>query len=144
MQFVHPLLVRCAIEYRPRDGQTGPVFRDEFILTPDGVLSTVTKIAGGDEPWGVTWPLIVNDGAPLQRSHTAATQSVQYPGFGDRQNFISLNAGAEFVSEAALRSTFGDLEPIRVTTGENSSRTFVYPSGVGDPDAEAVRKSFGI
>jgi len=68
VQFVHPLIVRCAIEYRPKAGQSGPAFRDEFIITPDGVLSTVKPESPGSTQWGVTWPILENDGAPLERS----------------------------------------------------------------------------
>lgn len=144
VQFVHPLLIRCAIEYHPRAGQTGPTFRNEFVLTPDGVLSTVTKTSAEDQLWGVTWPLMLNDGAPVNRSHTASIQSAAYPGSSSQENFISLNTGTEFATEPALRSTFGDLEPVRVTTTQKSSQTFVYPSIATDPDAESVRKSFTI
>ena len=35
---MHPLLVRCAVDYRPKKGEGGPTFRNEFTLTPDGVL----------------------------------------------------------------------------------------------------------
>ncbi len=62
VQFVHPLLVRCALTYRPKAGQNGPTFRDELTVTPDGVLSIVRKTSPGELRWGVTWPLLENDG----------------------------------------------------------------------------------
>ena len=37
VQFTHPLLVRCAIDYAPFHG-AGPSFRQEFILTPEGIF----------------------------------------------------------------------------------------------------------
>jgi len=40
VEFVHPLLVRCAINYRPLDG-TGPTFHHGFVVTPDGVLANL-------------------------------------------------------------------------------------------------------
>jgi hypothetical protein len=46
--------------------------------------------------------------------------------------------------EKLLRSTYGDLRPIRVTVNGEKNRTLIYPRGAGDPDAEAVRKSFAI
>jgi len=55
-QFVHPLLVRCASITISRPGLTGPSFRNEFTLTPDGVLSVVTKTSRDDFRWAVTWP----------------------------------------------------------------------------------------
>ena len=42
IHFTHPLLVRVSIDYVPKAGQTGPTFKDELIITPDGVLSTVS------------------------------------------------------------------------------------------------------
>jgi hypothetical protein len=142
VEFVHPLLVRCAIVYRPKAGQSGPEFRDEFVLTPDGVLSTVTKISGAPGPWAVTWPILENDGRPLVRSSGPATRSVRYPGGTDQQNFIALDASPRFEEPAALLSTYGYLCPVRVQVAGEQSRTFVYPRRGGDPEAEAVRNSF--
>jgi hypothetical protein len=144
VQFVHPLLVRCAIAYHPKPGQTGPTFRNEFTLTPDGVLSVVRNTSPGESPWGVTWPLLENDGATLLRSNTAHIATAGYPGTADRQNFIALDSGPKMVFEPVLRSTFGDLRPVRVTAPGEVNRTFVYPSGAGDPEAETVRTSFTL
>lgn len=141
VQFVHPLLVRCAIDYRPRGGNSGPTFRNEFILTPDGVLSTVTKTSVGVSPWAVTWPILENDGAPLSRSGGKYVASVRYPGAADRQNFIALDRAPTLTEAPSLRGSYGDLLPIREQAAGNINRTFVYPSGPEDPDAESVRKS---
>ncbi len=145
VQFVHPLLVRCAVDYRPKAGETGPVFRNEFIVTPDGVLSTLRKTSSEAVRWAVTWPLLENDGKPLQRSGTARTATTGYPGSPDRQNFIAIAPTAPHIEpEPVLRSTFGDLRPLRVTSNGDANRTFVYPSGAGDPTAESVRRSFEV
>ncbi len=144
VQFVHPLLVRCAIDYHPKPGQVGPTFRNEFILTPDGVLSVVRKTSPGKSPWGVTWPLLENDGAALLRSNTAHSATVGYPGTSDRQNFIALDSSPKIGFEPVLRSSFGDVRPIRVTVPGEVNRTFVYPSGAGDPAAETVHTSFTL
>jgi hypothetical protein len=144
VQFVHPLLVRCAIVYRPRRGQKGPVFRDDLVLTPDGVLSTVKKISDDGMAWGVTWPILENDGAPLVRSHDGAIESVGYPGSADRENFLAVQSGTAIAEEPSLRGTYGDLRPLRVTVAGATNRTFVYPSGPGDPRADAVRGSFTV
>ncbi len=136
--------MRCAIAYHPRQGQTGPEFRSEFVLTPDGVLSTTVKTSSEEQPWGVTWPLLENDGAPLPRFHTSNVEAVGYPGSSDRENFISLDEGAQFTPEPPLRGTYGDLRPIRVTNPGNANHTFVYPSSAADPAADSVRRSFKI
>ena len=70
----------------------GPSFRDEFTLTPDGVLSVVTKISGDNSRWAVTWPVIENDGTPLERSGRQGIQTVRYPNGSDEQNFIAVGA----------------------------------------------------
>jgi hypothetical protein len=143
VEFVHPLLVRCAVDYRPKKGEGGPTFRNEFILTPDGVYSVVRKTSPDTVRWGVTWPLLENDGRPLVRTRGAYVESTGYTGSGDRQNFLAIAASApEVTPEEALRSTYGDLRGVRVVTTEPANRTFVYPAGAGDPAPDAVRGSF--
>ncbi len=142
VEFVHPLLVRCSLTYRPRAGQTGPVFRNDFTLTPDAVLSEVRGLSPGGGAWGVTWPLLENDGAPLQRADGQRIASVRYPGSPDQQNFLALDASAVLTRETALRGTYGDLRPIRVVAPGAVNRTLVYPRRAADPEAEAVRRSF--
>jgi hypothetical protein len=142
VEFVHPLLVRCAIDYRPKASQSGPTFRDEFILTPDGVLSTVKKTSPGTSPWAVTWPILENDGSPLERSMSKYVASVRYPQSADLQNFIALDGPPVLTAMPPLRGSYGDLRPIRVKSAGDTNHTLVYPQGPGDPDADSVRKSF--
>lgn len=144
VQFVHPLLVRCSISYRPKPGQTGPAFRNDFSLTPDAIFSEVRKVSPEEALWGVTWPLLENDGSSLTRSGAAQIASVKYPGNADQQNFIAIDAGANLAFDPPLRSTYGDLRPIRVTVPGEVNRTLIYPSDAGDPKAEAVRRSFAL
>lgn len=142
VSFVHPLLVRCAVTYWPKALQRGPMFRNEFTVTPDGILSTVTKVSNDDVRWGVTWPLLTNDGTPLERTHAHQVESAGYPGSPDSQNFLALDPGSELTAERTLRGSYGDLQSVRVTTPGNVNRTFIYPSGAGDPAAGTVRSSF--
>jgi hypothetical protein len=141
VQFVNPVLVRCAIDYRPKQGQSGPAFRNEFTLTPDAILSVVTKTGGDSAAWGVTWPLLENDGAPLKQSVTGQMASVSYPGGTDQQNFFAIDTQPVLTPESSVRSTYGDLRPIRVTVSGEKNRTLIYPRGTGDPDADAVRRA---
>ena len=140
VEFVHPLLVRCAVDYHPKSGQAGPTFRNHFTLTPDGVLSVVTKTSPGTLPWGVTWPLLENDGQPLARSINDRIATVQYPGASDQQNFIALDAGSTLTLEEPLRGSYGDLRPVRVTAPGEKNSTFIYPRVAGDPEAATVLK----
>jgi hypothetical protein len=142
VQFAHPLLVRCAITYHPRQGKNGPSFRDEFVLTPDGVLSTIVKTSSGEQAWGVTWPLLENDGTPLPRFHTEGVEAVGYPESGDRENFVALDTGSQLTPETTLRGAYGDLRAIRVTVPDKANHTFVYPANATDPSADSLRHSF--
>ena len=144
VQFTHPALVRCAVEYRPKAGQSGPTFRDDLIVTPDGVLSTVRKTSADATEWGVTWPLLVNDGAgALAIRATDGVRTVQYPGATDQQSFIAAGA-VEIEDGPAIRGSYGDLRGVRVRTRSESLSTFIYPRTLADPAADAARQSLGI
>ena len=145
VEFVHPLLVRCAVDYRPKKGESGPTFRNEFTLTPDGVFSVVRKTSQDAVKWGVTWPLLEDDGRPLVGAQTAYTASTGYAGSADRQNFLAIASSVpELTGEPTLRSTFGDLRPVRVVMSGTLNRTFVYPASAGDPAPDSVRRSFQV
>jgi hypothetical protein len=141
--FTHPLLVRARIDYAPVSGQTGPTFRDDLIITPDGVLSTITSSAAAGN-FGVTWPVLTNDGAALTNTFTPFIASVSFPGGGDQQNFIAIQTSAPTMvtNSATLRSSYGDLRPVRVVPGGTTAKTLIYPRSPWDPSAEGVRTSF--
>ena len=134
VRFAHPMLVRCAVEY----SGDGPAFRNEFVITPDGILS----IATGNGTWGMTAPLLVYDGA--QRLHYDIAARIARTSFGsDEQAFIAINPSATLnYDRGALRSAYGDLLPVRIVSPEPENRIFVYPRNPSDPSAEAVRDSF--
>jgi hypothetical protein len=143
VDFVHALLVRCSVTYGPKAGHSGPTFRNDFVITPDGVLYTVQKTSENDVQWGVTWPVIENDGRPLQASVGSHSASVSYPGGTDEQNFLSLEA-KPFVTreDRTFRSTYGDLRAVRVIASGPNNQSFIYPRSAGDPAAAEVRQSF--
>lgn len=140
-EFVHPLLVRWAIDYTPVAGRSGPTFRNEFVITPDGVLSTVTASGGA---FGVTLPVVENDGRALDVSYDNRIASLSYPWLTDEQNFIALQSGAELNTDSTLiRGAVGDVRPVRVTVpGAATNEIFVYPRSAGDPSAADVRDSY--
>jgi hypothetical protein len=140
--FVHPLLVRCAVEYRPKAGRSGPTFRNELVVTPDGVMSAMTKTSAGQLEWAVTWPLLENDGNPLQRSGAGRIRSVKYPKAADQENFIALET-AEISEEPLQRGSYGDLRPLRVSASK-VQHTFIYPQSAGDPQGSAVAASLKV
>ncbi len=135
--FAHPLLVRCAIDYAPVAGAAGPVFRHELVITPDGVLASLQTPA--PVQYAVTWPLVENDGEPLETAVTAHTAVARHGGSGDEQCFIALASRPGLsAEEERVRSAGGWLRPVR----SRSNVTFVYPRSAEDPPAEAVRASF--
>jgi hypothetical protein len=143
--FVHPALVRCALEYRPVAGQTGPSFRNEFVITPDGILSTLTKLSPEPGRWGTVWPLLVNDGRPLLPEVTARQATISYARNSDVQIFLALDPSASLLrSEPSVRSTYGDLRPIIYSGTDAASRTFIYPRNNDQPSADEVLKSFHL
>jgi hypothetical protein len=116
---------------------------DDLIITPDGVLSTITSSAGAGN-FGVNWPVLNNDGAALTNTYTTHIASVDYPAGGDQQNFISLHPSPTLVGTTfpTIRSSYGDLRPVRVMSGASDVQTFIYPRSPWDPSAESVRTSF--
>lgn len=139
VSFTHPALVRCAIEYLPRTGQSGPSFRDDLVITPDGILSSMTKTSPDSLPWGVTWPLLENDGRPLRRT----ISETGYVANGDRESFLGISPGSLLDDSApVLRSTYGDLRPVRLTSQGPETRTYIYPHTADQPAGDKVRRSF--
>jgi hypothetical protein len=141
--FVHPLLVKFALDYHPLAGQTGPTFHEDFVVTPDGVLTTLTSSAPAGQ-WGLTWPLLTNDGAgALVTSVANNIASTKFSNGTDEQNFIAVGgAGGTLAMDGpVVRSGYGDLQSVRYTS-TGTHRTFVYPKSAGAPDGAAVRDSF--
>jgi hypothetical protein len=145
--FVHPLLVRFALDYHPLSGQTGPTFHQEFVVTPDGVLTTLTSTAPAGQ-WGLTWPLLTNDGTgPLVTSVADNLATTRFAAGTDEQSFIALGGAgaATLTAEDTVRSGYGDLQSIRyVASGQAPNSTFVYPRNGDAPTGAAVRDSFMI
>jgi hypothetical protein len=143
VQFTHPLLVRCAIDYTPIHDGDGPSFRHEFVLTPDGILATLHSSDGKE--FGVTWPLLVNDGAPLQSTVTDSLATTAYPNQADQQCFLSpAPAGTIVDSEEPIQSTYGWLRPVRINAQNGVNHTFVYPRSPEDPPADRIQKSLHV
>lgn len=142
VDFVHPLLVRCRILYHTVTGTGGPGFYHDFILTPDAILSTLRCT----EPrtFGLTLPVLVNDGQPTQVEYQPPIVSVAGENRGDSQSFICLNENGTFGNGEPLQSSYGWLRPVRLTTGGEAIRVFVYPHTADDPAAGEVGGSLQI
>jgi hypothetical protein len=141
-QFVHPLLVRCALEYVPRAGHTGPTFRHEFILTPDGVYCSLS--ANTDVPFGTIWPILENDGAALSIQEGPDFARFSRASSSDEQCYLPIGSNIVLDNAAApVRGAYGWLRPVRTTMKGPTCTTFVYPRNPGDPSAEEVRNGLG-
>ncbi len=142
VQFVHPLLVRCAIDYAPYKG-AGPSFRQDFVLTPDGVLITTRSKDAGE--FGVTWPLMENDGDALHVKIAGNLATTTYADHRDEQCFLSPTIGTAVAeTDAKVLSTYGWLLPVRSPAAAGLNQTLVYPRNPTDPSAESVRDSLRI
>jgi hypothetical protein len=139
VQFVHPLLVRCAIDYSPI--KDGPSFRQEFVLTPDGVLASLRSTTA--KAFGVTWPLLENDGGALHSKTGDLLATTAYGENGDEQSFLTVRGGA-IVPEPGerVRSTYGWLLPVRAMATNGVNETFIYPRSAGDPTTEEILQHF--
>lgn len=142
-QFTHPLLVRCRVIYKPKNGWQGPTFTNDFVITPDGIRATLVSSADSTD-FGVTWPVLTSDGATsLRNDLTSHTATVAFPGEADEQNFIALHsAPAITATDVVRRSAYGDLLPVRMVSGTATNTTYIYPRGPEDPTARAVRESY--
>jgi hypothetical protein len=94
----------------------------------------------------VTLPLFESDGSLAVQTSAAARErmaSATLPGGSESQHFILVDAeGLEMTPEPLVRTSYGDVRPVRVKSSGAPLRTFIYPRGDGDPSGEAVRDSF--
>lgn len=121
--FVHPLLVRASMTYASGE-------RHDFVITPDGVFANATA--------PVDVPVLENDGRTLVVRATDRLVTTAYDNNADQQAFLAI-AGNFARGDHALRSTYGDLRPYRV-----SGPVFVYPRDASDPSATDVLASFRL
>jgi hypothetical protein len=142
--FTHPLLVRFRLTYKPTGSAVSgsPTLTEDFVVTPDGVYSTLTS--SNTARFGVTFPLLVNDGAvALTTGVGGGIAGVRYPAGTDEQNFVAVGAGTTLTTDGTpLRGGYGDLQSIRYEGTTN--RTFVYPRTASDPSAASVQSSFVV
>ncbi len=121
-----PALVRCRLDYRPREGNSGPTFRHEFTLTPANVTARLT--ADGVERFGVSWPLLEDDGRRLDVEIAAPFARVRYPDGDDQQVYRVAQEDAQLIREdVRIRSTYGWLRPVRAEAVGGEQVTVIEP-----------------
>lgn len=119
--------VVCRLDYSPREGFSGPSFRHEFTVTPGAVAARLTASGAGE--FGVTWPLLEDDGRPLEVVIEERKATVRYPGAADAQVFEAPQPGAAVTREdVRIRSTYGWLRPVRVEAVNGVQETIVRPT----------------
>lgn len=90
--FVHPLLVRGTMNIVPKNGQTGPSFAMNLVITPDGVLVETARTSG-TQSYGQTWPLMVFDGKHvLVTNLTSHIASTAYPKMSATRTVVQAEA----------------------------------------------------
>ncbi len=142
-EFVHPLLVKFKLYYTYITGVGGPYFEQIFTVTPDGIFSQLKCLQKRDI--GLTIPLLIDDGLPLNYQIHDGIASTHYPDSSDRQHFISLNSHNDiYTQDEPIISTYGDLLPLRFTTADTSLNVFIYPAHSNDPSARTFKDSFTL
>ena len=112
-------------------------------MTPDGILATLRSSEA--QEFGVTWPLLVDDGRPLVAKVTAHLATTSYSDDGDEEAFFAVtDSPPASADDEPLRSTYGWIRPVRALAPGGVNHTFVYPRSASDPPAEDVRGSFRL
>lgn len=139
---IQPHLVRCSILYHPVTGVGGPSFSCGFVITPVGILATIAS--PHEIEFGVTLPLLENDGRALNVELGDGIVQTRYSDGSDEQSFLLLNEDATIEEGEPILSTYGLLRPTRVSSADTVVRIFIYPRRAEDPDPDAVLKSFRV
>ncbi len=144
VDFEHPLIIKFTVVYAPITGSGGPIYYHDFVVTPDGVMTTLSS--PHEDEFGLTLPLLENDGQDLDIQMDNRSASTRYrSGNGDEQHFLVVNReSASLEAGESMQSTYGWLKPARVTADAETIQVFVYPRTADDPDANDVLNSFEI
>ena len=138
------MLVKFTVVYAPITGSGGSIFYHSFTVTPDGVLSSLSTPHEG--VFGLTLPLLENDGRDLEVEISDRSASTRYPlgiGNGDEQHFLVVNQEPVALEAGeSLQSTYGWLKPVRVTTEAEALNVFTYPRKRDEPAGSEVSESF--
>jgi hypothetical protein len=128
------------------------VFTQNLTVDPDGVLSQTT-CSGCPSTWGMTFPILINDGTTggswgattTTTSLTPPIASATWPSSGDSQNYMTISSNATtFISESNQITSFGTMTPVRAYTLDATQVSFVYPAKSGEPTASQVRSGMTI
>jgi hypothetical protein len=111
-------------------------------ITPDGVYTETAKTSAAPIHWGITWPLLTNDGQALATSIGKTFASTGFARGGDQESFLSVDQQATIETDVpTMRSTYGDLLALRVVSSGAINSSFIYPHNSGQPPADEVQRS---
>jgi hypothetical protein len=94
-------------------------------MTKAGILADISS--PHDVAFGVTLPMIENDGRSLRVRIQDRTVTTSYLDGGDKQTFSVLNDDAKFELGELIRSTYGDLRPVQVTAEDSVIQVLINP-----------------
>lgn len=154
VEFAHPLLVRFSILYHTVTGSGGPAFTQQFVITPDGILTTLN--CHGPQQFGLTLPVLTHNDKNYQTNDNSQILTVEPPRVllaeardrssqqptGMTQQFIALSKTASWSTASSALSTYGWLDPVGLTVREPEIKLFVRPARAGDPDARLITESW--
>lgn len=117
-----------SVLYAPVTGVGGPMFEVTLEALEQGVLMRFRSPS--DARFGVSLPVLEDDGRALEVRSTERAVSVRYPqalSDGSEQIFLVLNKDAALEkTETRVRSTYGWLQEYRASTKDPELRVFAY------------------
>lgn len=123
--------------YAPVTGVGGPTFYHYFYLTPQAVRATL--VSPNDVEFGVTLPVLTDDGTALDVTARARYVTTHYPGGTDAQSFYAMDDGGRIETDGdALRSAVGWIQPYLQTSDTGSVTTLIYPQRGGEPAVQDI------
>ncbi|NND05855.1 MAG: hypothetical protein HKN87_05705 [Saprospiraceae bacterium] len=141
VEFVHPLLVKFSLTYHYKTGSGGPYFKQEYTVTPDGILTKLFPLQPIE--FGLSVPLLVNDGRPLMVEVDGRVASTCYRQDSDRQHFLGLNEDVAIsLSKDSIQSTYGWLKSARFSTSQDTLSVYIYPQKKNEPSGEVLLEGF--
>jgi hypothetical protein len=150
--FANPALVLCQVVWTVSGGS----FTQNITITPDGVMLQTSASGFATGNWGLTFPILINDGQTspatwgavsttnVITSGTGGIATCTWPSSGDIQNYMTISANpSAFTPETDCTTVVGTVRPVRaVVAADTTQTTFVYPAKSTDPTASTVRSTF--
>jgi hypothetical protein len=132
VESAEPNLVKCTILYAPVTGVGGPAYKCTIGISPQSMGVTISS--PNEVEFGVTLPVLVNDGRELDVSIKDNIVRTKYPDGEDEQCFVVLNREATLEQDEPITSTYGQLIPVRVSVPHGPIQISIRPRHTSEPD----------